>query len=225
MQPADTYHNLLKLFSESFCVNMSKIGREVADEILSLGIAYVGFSQEICVKSIVHLAMLAAKRGCDPKKVSAYLSWRDFEDFVASALSESDYEVFKNLRFGKRRLEFDVLAISTPSSLGIAVDCKHWSPKYVSSGKIRDVAVNHLKKLKEFLEWCGYEIPNYPQLRNIKSFIGVVVTMSESIRGSVEGVIVVPIYYFRDFTVNLRYYIDELKAIILQNPCYLRNSR
>ncbi|MEM1528464.1 MAG: hypothetical protein QXS62_07140, partial [Sulfolobales archaeon] len=111
---------------------------------------------------------------------------------------------------------------NTTSSLGIAIDCKHWSPKYSSSGKMRDVALVHLEKLKKFLDWCNYELLDQPLLRKIKKFYGLIVTISESVRGSIQGVAVVPIYYFRDFIENLGYYVEELKVVTLKNPCYIQ---
>lgn len=225
MQPADTYYRLLSLFSERPCVRMEELGMEAAEELMSLGLLYRGISGDICARSMVQLAMLAIRMGCDPRRVSAYLSWKDFESFVAEALLESGYEVFKNVRFGMRRWEFDVLAVSIPSSLGIVVDCKHWSPRHSSGGKIRGVSLSHMEKLRRFIELCGYELPNYPSLRRIREFLGLVVTISESFRGSIQGIGVVPVYYFSDFIRNVRYYAEELGIATLRNPCYIPASR
>ncbi|MEM1931434.1 MAG: hypothetical protein QXZ60_01240 [Sulfolobales archaeon] len=212
----------MRLFSERPCVKPRELNSDVAEELIKLELVYSGIFGELCVRSIVQLAMVLIKRGCDPTKVSTYLSWRDFEAFVAEALLERGYEVFKNFRFGVKKWEFDVLAVNTTSSLGIAIDCKHWSPKYSSSGRMRNVALVHLEKLRKFLEWCNYELLDYPLLRKIKKFYGLIVTISESIRGSIQGVVVVPIYYFRDFIENLGYYVEELKVVALKNPCYIQ---
>ncbi|MEM3131659.1 MAG: hypothetical protein QXV72_03425 [Sulfolobales archaeon] len=216
------YYSVLRLFSGKPCVRVEELGSGVAEELIDLELVYRGISGELCVKSMVQLAMVLTKRGCDPTKVSADLNGRDFEAFVAEALLESGYEVFKNFRFGARKWEFDILAVSVPSSLGIAIDCKHWSPRYSSSGKMRDVALAHLEKLKRFLDWCNYEVPDYPSLKKTKKFYGLIVTISESIRGSIQGVVVVPIYYFRDFIKNIGYYVEELKIAALRNPCYIQ---
>ncbi len=218
-QPAEAYR-LLRLFSEKSCARREELGADAAEKLLELELVYPGLSGELCVRSMVRLAMNAIKWGCDPRRVSAYLSWRDFEAFVAEALAEAGYEVFRNLRFGVRRREFDVLAVSVPSSLGVAVDCKHWSPRH-SSGRIREVSLAHMGKVREFLDHCGYVVIDYPVLRRVRELLGVVVTLSESLRGSVGGVGVVPIYYFGDFVRNLRYYAEELKLSVLKNPCYI----
>ncbi|MCS7099010.1 MAG: restriction endonuclease [Sulfolobales archaeon] len=220
MQPTD-YYSLLRLFSDKRCVKEEELDSAVVRELSDLDLAYRGVSGEFCVKSIAQLAIAAVKRGSDPKKVSAYLSWRDFELFVAEALEESGYEVYRNFKFGTKKWELDVVAANVPASLGVAVDCKHWSPKYFSINKIREVAYTHLEKLRKLLEWCGYDLMNYPTLRRVSEFIGFVVTLSESTRGSIEGVGVVPIYYFKDFVGNIRYYIEELKIVALRNPCYV----
>lgn len=221
MQPPDTYYLLLRLFSEKTCVKKEELGGRVVEELVDLEVIYTGISGELCVKSMVQLAIASVKRGCDPKKVSTYLSWKDFESFVAEALVESGFEVFKNFRFGMRRWEFDVLAVNAASSLGVVVDCKHWSPKYSNSYKVKEVSIAHLEKLRRFLDWCSYGLPNCPTLRKAKEFLGLVVTLSEQTRGSVEGIGMVPIYYFRDFIGNIRYYVEELKIATLRNPCYV----
>lgn len=225
MQPADIYYRLLRLFSEKPCVKMGEFDKKVIEELMALGVVYSGIPGDICIKSVVRLATAAIRMGCDPARVSTYLSWKDFESFVAEALLESGYEVLKNLRFGVRKWEFDVLAMSIPSSLGLVVDCKHWSPRYSSESKIRWVSLSHMEKLRRFLDLCGYELSNYPSLRKIREFIGLIVTISESFRGSVQGIGVVPVYYFRDFMSNIRHYIEELKIATLRNPCYIQASR
>ncbi len=225
MQPTDLYYTILRLFSEKRCVNREEIDSRLLEELSTLGLVYQGLSGEVCVKSIVELAIFTVRRGCDPKNVSGYLSWRDFESFVAEALEESGYYVFKNFRFGVRRWEFDVLAVNTLSSIALAVDCKHWSPRHVSVSKIRTVSLEHINKLKLLLDSCGYEFSGYPILRRARHFFGVVVTMSELIRGSVEGVGIVPIYYFRDFLENLSFYVEELKMKPSINPCFLQDRK
>lgn len=186
------------------------------------GLVYQVFSREVCVKSIIELAVFTIRRGCDPKKVSSYLSWRDFESFVAEVLEESGYYVFKNFRFGARRWEFDILAVSTPSSIALVVDCKHWSPRHVSINKIRTISLEHSNKLKLLLDNCSYEFSSYPILKKARHFFGIVVTLSELIKGSIEGVGIVPIYYFRDFLENLNFYVEELKMRPSINPCFLQ---
>jgi len=224
MQPADFYYHMLRVFSERRCVKQGEIESRLLDELNALGLVYRGISGEICVRSIVELAVFAVRCGCDPKRVSSYLSWRDFESFVAEALGESGYYVFKNFRFGARRWEFDVLAVSVPSSIALVVDCKHWSPRHVGASKIRSVSLEHFNKLKLLLDSCGYEFSDYPVLKKARYFFGVVVTLGELVRGSVEGVGVVPIYYFRDFLANLSYYVEELKMKSLVNPCFVQGK-
>ncbi len=223
-QPAEEFYRLLRLFSERPCARREELDTDTAEGLLEPGLVYRAVSGELCVKSMVQLAMSAIRRGCDPRKVSAYLSWRDFESFVAEALEEAGYEVFRNLRFGVRRREFDILAVSVPSSLGVVVDCKHWSPRH-ARGRIREASLVHSAKMREFLDQCGYTIIDYPVLRRVREFFGAIVTLSESVRGSVEGIGIVPIYYFGDFVRNLRYYAEELKLLALRNPCYVEVDR
>lgn len=213
-------YDLLKVFSSSRCVKLEVLGKaaEVIDAVGSEAF-YEGLSGEVCVRSLVPVAMYAIRMGCDPRKVSEYLSWRDFEEFVSEALSARGYEVVRSLRFGPRRMEIDVLAVDTASSLALAIDCKHWSSRY-SSRKVREVASRHMQRLLELLKWCAYEAGRRPLLRRFKYSIAVIVTLSEAVRGASEGVAIVPVYYFKDFVNRLDLYVEETGISKVANPCY-----
>jgi len=214
-------YDLLKTFSSGRCVKLEELG-EVAEAIDMMGSEafYKGLSGEVCVKSLVPVAIYAIRRGCDPRKISEYLSWRDFEEFVSEVLSARGYEVVRSFRFGPRRMEIDVLAVDTASSLALAVDCKHWSSRYSGSRRVREAASKHLQRLLELHKWCAYEAGRNPLLRRFKYSIAVVVTLSEVIRGVSEGVAVVPVYYFKDFIDKLDLYIEEIGISKIANPCY-----
>lgn len=214
------FYNLLELFSSSRCIRLEEL-REVSEAIDMVGSEafYEGLSGEVCVRSLVPVAMYAIRRGCDPKRVSEYLSWRDFEEFVSEALSARGYEVVRGLRFGPRRMEIDVLAVDTVSSLALAIDCKHWSSRY-SGRRIREAALRHMQRLLELLKWCSYEVGRNPLLRRFKYSVAVIVTLSEAVRGVDEGVAIVPVYYFKDFIDRIDVYIEEAGISKVANPCY-----
>ncbi len=214
-------YDLLKTLSSSRCVKLEELGgvAETVDRMSSEAF-YKGLSGEMCVKSLVPVAIYAIWRGCDPRKVSEYLSWRDFEEFVSEVLSARGYEVIRSFRFGPRRMEIDVLAVDTVSSLALAVDCKHWSSRYSGSRRVREAASKHLRRLLELHKWCAYEAGKSPLLRKFKYSIAVIVTLSEVTRGASEGVAVVPVYYFKDFIDKLDLYIEEIGISKIANPCY-----
>jgi len=215
------FYKLLELFSSSRCVRREELEEavEVIDDA-GPGAFYEGLSGEVCVRSLVPVAMCAIKGGCDPRRVSEYLSWRDFEEFVSEILLARGYEVVRGFRFGPRRMEIDVLAVDTVSSVALAVDCKHWSSRYSGSRRIREAALKHMQRLLELLKWCAYEAGRNPLLRRFKYSIAVVVTLGESVRGVSEGVAIVPVYYFRDFIDRLDVYVEEVGISKIANPCY-----
>ncbi|MEM4830062.1 MAG: hypothetical protein QW417_04375, partial [Zestosphaera sp.] len=78
---------------------------------------------------------------------------------------------------------------------------------------------------------CLYLIKQCQQIKNefrliskAKWFVPVIVTLTEVLRGNLEGVLVVPIRTFRDFLVNLEFYTDLMKtreySLKIVNECY-----
>jgi hypothetical protein len=77
--------------------------------------------------------------GFDPKKVSKFLRWQEFEDFTEHTLSKNGFSTRKHLIFksSARRMEIDILAWN--DTLILAVDCKHWL-RGLSPGRMREAA-------------------------------------------------------------------------------------
>jgi hypothetical protein len=184
---------------------------------------YMDLSGRICIKSLVPLAINALERGGDPYRVASFLDWKDFEEFVKTYFNLSNYNVISNVRFTKRRLEVDVLAVDPVSHLGIIVDCKHWAPGYSKASKLRKVCLEHRRKVELLTKECSFIISKYPIIRKAESFIPVIVTLTDTFRGYVNDSFIVPIGTFRDFISNLRYYLELLAGEhgIVRNPCYI----
>ena len=184
---------------------------------------YTDLLGRVCVRSLVPLAVNALKLGGDPYKIATFLDWRDFEEFVKTYFNLSSYDVASNVRFTKRRFEVDVLAVEPISHLGIIVDCKHWSPGYSKASKLKKVCQEHRMKVELLTKECGFITGRYPIIRKAASFIPVVVTLTDTFRGYVNDSFVVPIGTFRDFIVNLRYYLELLAGErgTVRNPCYV----
>ena len=87
----------------------------------------------------ITLAEQLIHSGVDPKRVSRFLKWQEFEDFAEDILSENGFSTSKHLIFKSPlgRREIDIFAWNDTFTL--AVDCKHWASG-LSRGRMRDAA-------------------------------------------------------------------------------------
>jgi hypothetical protein len=187
------------------------------------GVIYKGIGGELCLRSLVPLALKGLSLGLSPYTVSRYLNWKDFEVLVKHYLELSGYEAVRSVRLKRRRYEIDVLAVDSVRGLGLAIDCKHWSPGYSKGSKLRAVAELHRSKVKLFGNECHDHLKSIPQLRRCKWILPVVVTLTSSVRGYFRGSFIVPVEALRDFIVRLDFYLDLLtgdEGMVL-NPCFM----
>ncbi len=189
---------------------------------LGLDTIYRSVDGRICLKSLVPLALKVLEAGGDPLKVSLLLTWRDFEVLVLEYLKRSGFTCVHSVRFRSRRFEIDVLAADPISRIGLAIDCKHWSPGYSKSWRLREVAGRHRLKVERLCNACGDLRGGHQVLSEAREFVPVVVTLTDTTKGYVNGSFIVPVRYFRDFIRNLRYYVDLLSEGrgFVRNSCY-----
>jgi Holliday junction resolvase-like predicted endonuclease len=154
---------------------------------LPSGVVYKGIDGGLCVRSLVPLALKGLSLGLSAYTVSRYLSWKDFEVLVKHYLELSGYEAVRSVRLKSRRYEIDVLAVDLIRGLGLAIDCKHWSPGYSKGSKLRAVAELHRSKVELLGNECQEHLNSIPQLRRCKWLLPVVVTLTSSIRGYFKG--------------------------------------
>lgn len=186
------------------------------------GLIYLGIGNELCVNSIVKLALELVKLGLDVEVISKPLNWRDFEELINEYLNLSGYHVIKNLRFSRRRYEVDVVGVDEVSGTAVVVDCKHWSPGYGKKGRLVHIAEEHRAKVELLAEDCASLLSKYKVLSRARILVPVIVTLTDVIRGYVGGSFVVPVLRFNDFISNVKLYIDTLvsKSDIILNKCY-----
>lgn len=177
----------------------------------------------LCLDSLVPLALKAISLGADPSKISTYLSWRDFEALVMNYLREFGMDVLKNIYFGKRRFEVDVIGVDYVSGISLVIDCKHWMPGYSKVSRLRRAARDHRVRTIEFSKNCIYMSGIIKRIFSIKYFIPVIVTLTDSVKGVVNNVAIVPIRYLNDFIRNLEYYVDLLgrDKLLIRNECFM----
>jgi len=223
---SDDFCKLLELIKtlskEGRCVDPDEEGQASLNMMKSFDTFYVGIDGKYCLKSLVPVALKAMELGADPFRVAALLDWRDFEELVLEYLSRSGFEGVRSVRLRSRRFEIDVLAVDAVSGYSLAIDCKHWSPGYSKSWKLREVARTHRGKVELMCSECLELGKGARILAKSRWVVPVIVTLTEGVRGYVNGSFIVPIRMFRDFLLNLDYYVGELSDYggRVKNPCW-----
>jgi len=224
---SETIHKLFRVyeeFSKRSCLERSELPESLVEFLISKDLIYLGLGGEVCIKSLVNLALELLSLGYDVESISKLLNWKYFEELVSNHLTLSGYHVIRNLRFGLRRYEVDVVGIEESSEVGLVIDCKHWGPNYSKRGRLTRIASDHRVKVEELSARCGYVLKDYKVLTKAKYLIPVIVTLTDSLSGYVNGSFIVPILRFKDFVSNVMYYVDLLsgRSGMVLNSCYVQ---
>lgn len=165
------------------------------------------------VSDPVELALYAVGTGIDPRRAAESLDWRHFERFVARALGEYGYSVARNLRLRPPGgVEVDVLGVGR--LYGLAIDCKHWSPRTASPSRLVEAARRHRARVDILASrWAETGLA-----RPGEGLVGVMVTLTDPGVRNLEGVGVVPVSVFHDFASRVEYYVDELRLHVARTP-------
>ncbi|MEM4575998.1 MAG: restriction endonuclease [Candidatus Nezhaarchaeales archaeon] len=161
----------------------------------------------------ISLAIETIKLGASIEAASRWLSWKEFERFCAEALMNHNFKVKAPFRFkaNDKRYEVDVLAHR--ASIVLCIDCKHWKVKKGQWHKIKSAALSHLNKcinlrgLPDILRSLG--------IGSDKAHVfPVIVTLIDlDLKTPVSGVLILPIFKFNSFLLDLEKYVDELPSI------------
>lgn len=175
------------------------------------GLDGISLSEErIVIDNKVRLIVSALNRGVPPNLLSRYLTWREFEDEVSRILSVNGYTVYSNLIFRTtRRWQVDVVAFS--GSKILVIDCKHW--KKVSKYGLEDAASNHYQRALGLSK--SVKLAELALKSNFEEghLIPVIVVLSSSYKGIMNGVFVVPIQYFEGFLREIDFVTEEAEKI------------
>jgi len=223
-----TYTLLLKeLARRDKCVSREELEKiatldQILKDYVEVPNTLVSKADVLCFKTLVPIALRALEYGVDPYVVAETLDWRDFEELVLHYLSLADYEVIHSLKTFGKRYEIDVVAVNHTTGVGLVIDCKHWSPGYSKKSKLEYVASNHRVKTEYIARECWSLRNKYKTLKKARHFTPVIVTLTEVLKEPRKGCFVVPISAFRDFVINVQYYIDLLskEVPLIPNPCY-----
>jgi hypothetical protein len=165
----------------------------------------------------VRLAEQLIHGGIDPRKVSTYLAWQEFEEFAQRTLSDNGFTTQGHLVFKSQvgRREIDVLAWNDTFTL--ALDCKHWL-RALSPGRMRKAAqaqverVLALARRPELL--YRLKIP-HPENRSITP---VILALGELRVRFVERVPIVSISKLPNFIYGLSPIDEHIQRVKVSNP-------
>ena len=148
----------------------------------------------VIVKDGLELAMAAVRLGVSENVVARGLDWRMFEEYAARALAEAGYRVYRGLRVsGKGGLELDVLGLG--ARVGVAIDCKHWEPRYTVPSRLREAAKRHAERVMKLASfWDRLRLP-----LGCWKIIPALLVLREHVPRLLEGVVIVPVSRLRGF--------------------------
>ena len=190
---------------ESFQHACSISSKSVANSVLDyLEVNNIGSMSKNTVRFTgsdkIHAAKLALQMRGDIEQVSTYLSWKDFERLASEVLSSFGYRTRTNVRFGKPRMEIDVLGTSS-DGFTIAVDCKHWKRSNLSS--ISNFSQKQAIRAERLIK---YE-------KTISHIVPVLLTLhAESVMFN-NAVPLVPIHKFRSFIMDVKCFLPEIYVV------------
>lgn len=192
MEPETT----LEKFQAASGIASRAVARSVLDFLARNDIGATGRSGiKFSGSDRLYAAMLALQGGCDMERVSAHLSWRDFEKLASEALASFGYRTQTNVQLTRPRMEIDVVGVS--SGFAIAVDCKHWKRSSMSS--IAGFAEKQAARARRLIKhgMASQAVP-------------VIMTLhAESVRFA-GGVPVVPVHKFRSFVMDVKGFLPEI---------------
>jgi len=134
---ADVHLKLLELTRHKQRISFDALAQELRcgsatlisqiEELQAKGL--VTFTQgilELDARQRIMLAEELIHSGRDAQRVSRFLEWQEFENFVVLSFKENGYHTAKHVVFktGGGRREVDILAWN--DTFLFAVDCKHW---------------------------------------------------------------------------------------------------
>ncbi|BEP17187.1 hypothetical protein PYJP_05390 [Pyrofollis japonicus] len=212
---------LLRLRSEK-CVSLDAIATRLfirsvlvkrAAELLSAepGAGAKLVDGEICIEDALALALTAVRLGVPETAISKSLDWRLFEEYARRAFSEAGYRVYRGLRVaGRGGLELDVLALAEAHA--VAIDCKHWEPKYTVPSRLRDAARRHVERIRRLEKyWDRLGLP-----QGCWRIVPALIVIKENVPKIIEGVFIVPVSKLRGFIEELPVLLEAEEAASLK---------
>ena len=167
----------------------------------------------------IDLAKNAVREGANISEIIDLLTWKDFEGFIASILSENTFRCVESYRRRGNSLthgmEIDVIGVK--GDIIISIDAKMWS---IRSGKTSALKTAAEKQKKRTLELSG-ELDKLSKKmgalaeKTYRLFPVIVTWLVEEVELH-EGVPVVPIFKLNSFILDL----DQYEDLVVSNSAH-----
>ncbi|MEM1541527.1 MAG: hypothetical protein QW101_01640 [Ignisphaera sp.] len=159
--------------------------------------------------------------GIDPSRLSMYIEWHEFEEFITRLLIEFGWDTYLNYRHDRvERFQIDIIALNHSINLSLFIECKHWKRMSSFYTNLEDIIDNHIKRIEKYLRNCEWVCLKLSKLRHVMNILPVIVTLHDLQIKVFKGVPIVSLYKFRDFILDIDRYIDFLNLKIYTNRCY-----
>ena len=176
----------------------------------------------VLVDPLRGLEILNALQCVDVSRLTRFIEWSDFEEFVARVLSEEGYDVFRDVkRTSIARFQIDVLGLDTSSGMGLVIECKRWQRVLSSMSRLAEAARSHVERTRKLVKVCEWVAVSIPKLRKVRELVPIIVTLAQPLIPIIEGVPIVSVATLRDFVRNADSYVDELGAVRIENRCFV----
>ena len=190
--------------------NQQRLDAEI-DDLVGRGlVSFADGVVELDTERRMRMADELVRSGNDPRKVSRFLAWQEFENFAALSLEGNGFRILKHFVFkGKDgRREIDLVAWS--HTFLLAIDCKHWA-RGLSPSQARTVGLAQAERALALAE-----MPELLMRRGLldiarRRVIPVVLCLGESRQGIVDGVPIVAISRLISFIYGLSPIGNEIR--------------
>ncbi len=217
--PPNLELKLLELTSESRAVNVADLGatQQVRLDTLSTlrerGLVSVSNGLlRMDSRQRMTLAEQLIHNGGDPKKISRFLGWQEFEDFTEHTFSANSFHTVKHFLFKSKnaRREIDILAWN--DTLTFAVDCKHWV-RGLSTGRIRNAALAQIERVVALAKRPDLLKRIKVDHAERRSIMPVILALGDLRERIVEGVPVVSVSRLLSFIYGVSPVEDEIRRV------------
>jgi len=158
------------------------------------------------------IAEQLVQEGLDPRRVSRFLKWQEFEDFAAHSFEENGFRTSKHLVFKIKagRREIDLLAWNDIFLL--VVDCKRWI-RGLSASRLRLAAQAQIERAAALADRLDLLSRQGVQHLDKRAILPLVFTLGNPRESFVNGVPIVSVSKIATFLFGISPYDDRLRSI------------
>ncbi len=160
----------------------------------------------------IRLAEQLIQTGHDPRMVSRYLEWQEFENFAADSLEKNGFRTIKHLVFKTRgaRREIDLLAWN--DTFVLAIDCKHWLRGW-SPSRVRKAAEAQIGRVVALAERSDLLRKHGVENVERRAIMPVIFALGDPRERMVQGVPVVSVSRLVSFLYGVSPVDERLRRV------------